>query len=223
MVLIFKFILIFNINNTSNIYAIKDFTKSTTTTNCQHNTALKEDSVFPYIIVYIPENNDTSVRGWNIAVDCAPDNLFNKVITYVISIEQSGKLTMEILRNELSNCISFNKYIKEIEFGIYNVSGNDIKFTSTPSYKIETIRGEELLSCNMDHDVAYTGDNKPIIGYPCIVENKYSQLNYNKEFNTYSFRCVSRITIPENKIKLPILHNFNYYCPLMESKTTEQK
>lgn len=200
----------FYTNTPTYIYAVKDFTKSTAASNCQHNAALKEGSIFPYIIIDIPENTDTSVRGWNIAVDCAPDELFTKVITYVISIEQSGKLTMEILRNELSNCISFNKYIKEIEFGIYNVNGNQIMFSGTPSYKVETVDGEELLSCNTTTQHA------------CIVENKYSQLNYNKEFNIYSFRCVSRITIPENKTKLPINHNFDYYCPLMESKSTEQ-
>ena len=200
----------FYTNTPTYIYAVKDFAKSTATSNCQHNAALKEGSEFPYIIVDIPENTDTSVRGWNIAVDCAPDALFGKVITYVISIEQCGKLTMEILRNELSNCISFNKYVKEIEFGIYNVSGNDITFTSTPSYKIKTKDGEELLSC------------ETITQHMCIFENKYSQLNYNKEFNTYSFRCVSRITIPENKTKLPILHNFNYYCPLIKTESNEQ-
>lgn len=199
----------FYTNTPTYIYAVKDFAKSTAAVNCQHNAALK-GSEFPYIIVDITENPDTSVRGWNIAVDCAPDALFGKVITYVISIEQSGKLTMEILRNELSNCISFNKYVKEIEFGIYNVSGNDITFTGTPSYKIETKDGKELLSCGT------------ITPHMCIFENKYSQLNYNKEFNTYSFRCVSRITIPENKTKLPILHNFNYYCPLIKTESNEQ-
>lgn len=204
----------FYTNTSTYIYAVKDFDKSTTTTNCQHNSALKDDIAFPYIIVNIDENPDTAVRGWNIAVDCAPDASFSKVITYVISIEQCGKLTMEILRNDLSNCISFNKYVKEIEFGIYNVDGNSITFTDTIPY-INTDTGmKELLSCEMQHGVD-SNDNNPEITYTCIVENKYSQLNYNKEFNTYSFRCVSRITIPENKIKLPINHNFTYYCPLL--------
>ena len=204
----------FYTNTSTYIYAVKDFDKSTTTTNCQHNSALKDDIAFPYIIVNIDENPDTAVRGWNIAVDCAPDASFSKVITYVISIEQCGKLTMEILRNDLSNCISFNKYVKEIEFGIYNVDGNSITFTDTIPY-INTDTGmKELLSCEMQHGVDFN-DNNPEITYTCIVENKYSQLNYNKEFNTYSFRCVSRITIPENKIKLPINHNFTYYCPLL--------
>lgn len=213
-------IIFYDINEHNNtIYSVSEFIKNGPITEyieeskteiCQHNSAIDPNTKFPSIIVYIPENNDTSVRGWNIAVDCAPDASFSKVITYVISIEQCGKLTMEILRNELSNCISFNKYVKEIEFGIYNVDGNSITFTGTPSYKVETDGGEELLSCNTTTQHA------------CIVENKYSQLNYNKEFNVYSFRCVSRITIPENKTKLPINHNFDYYCPLMESKSTEQ-
>lgn len=196
------------------IYIVKDFNEGTSTDNCQHNETLSDDE-FPYIIVNIPENTDTSVRGWNIAVDCAPDDSFSKVITYVISIEQSGKLTMEILRNELNKCISFNKYVKEIEFGIYNVSGNDITITSTNSinkvyknpYPEEKI---ELLCCNITEE------------HTCIVENKYSQLNYNKEFNTYSFRCVSRITIPENKNITPILHDFVYYCPLIKTESNEQ-
>lgn len=185
------------------IYAVKYFTKSTIADDCQHNSAIDPTKPFPSIIVNILENPDTSVRGWNIAVDCAPDDSFSKVLTYVISIEQSGKLTMEILRNELNKCISFNKYVKEIEFGIYNVDGNSITFSSTPPYKITTNDGKELLSCDT------------VTQHMCIFENKYSQLNYNKEFNTYSFRCVSRITIPENKDTNPVLHNFDYYCPLM--------
>lgn len=205
----------FYTNTATYIYAVKDFSKSKSTDNCQHNAALSDDIEFPYIIVSIPENTDTSVRGWNIAVDCAPDSSFSKVITYIISIEQSGKLTMEILRNELNKCISFNKYVKEIEFGIYNVSGNDITITSTNSinkvyknpYPEEKI---ELLCCNITEE------------HTCIVENKYSQLNYNKEFNTYSFRCVSRITIPENKNITPILHDFVYYCPLIKTESNEQ-
>lgn len=218
----------FYTNTDTYIYAVKDFSKSKSTDNCQHNAALSDDIEFPYIIVSIPENTDTSVRGWNIAVDCAPDSSFSKVITYVISIEQSGKLTMEILRNELNKCISFNKYVKEIEFGIYNVSGNDITITSTNSInKVYTttnpdIKDEELLCCKMSHEADSDDVDKPTIEYKCIVENKYSQLNYNKEFNTYSFRCVSTITIPENKIKLPILHEFDYYCPLMTPTPTEQ-
>jgi hypothetical protein len=213
----------FYTNTPTYIYAVKDFAKSTATSNCQHNAALKEGSEFPYIIIDIPENTDTSVRGWNIAVDCAPDALFSKVITYVISIEQCGKLTMEILRNDLSNCISFNKYVKEIEFGIYNVDGNSIEFSDTPPYIIcKNPNKDELLSCKKEHGVDSNDADKQQITYPCIVENKYSQLNYNKEFNTYSFRCVSRITIPENKTKLPILHNFNYYCPLIKTESNEQ-
>lgn len=218
----------FYTNTATYIYAVKDFSKSKSTDNCQHNAALSDDIEFPYIIVSIPENADTSVRGWNIAVDCAPDDSFSKVITYVISIEQSGKLTMEIVRNELNKCISFNKYVKEIEFGIYNVSGNDITITSTNSIKkVYTttnpdIKDEELLCCKMVHEVDSDEVDKPTIEYDCIVENKYSELNYNKEFNIYSFRCVSTITIPENKIKLPILHEFDYYCPLMTPTPTEQ-
>lgn len=212
-------------NHNNTIYSVAKFIKTEPVTEyieeskteiCQHNSAIDPNTKFPSIIVNIPENTDTSIRGWNIAVDCAPDSFFSKVITYVISIEQCGKLTMEILRNELSNCISFNKYVKEIEFGIYNVDGNEITFSGTPSYKVKVNDGEELLSCKMEHS-ADSVDNKPELDYNCIVENKYSQLNYNKEFNTYSFRCVSRITIPENKLKLPINHKFTYSCPLMRS------
>lgn len=219
-------------NHNDTIYSVTKFIKTEPITEyieeskteiCQHNSAIDPNTKFPSIIVNIDKNPDTSVRGWNIAVDCAPDALFGKVITYVISIEQCGKLTMEILRNDLSNCISFNKYAKEIEFGIYNVDGNKITFDGTTPWIGTDANKEELLSCKKEHDVDSDDVNKPEIGYTCIIENKYSQLNYNKEFNTYSFRCVSRITIPENKIKLPILHNFNYYCPLMESKSTEPK
>lgn len=194
------------------IYAVKDFDHGKSTNNCQHNTTLSDDE-FPYIIINIPENTDTSVHGWNIAVDCAPDDSFNNVITYVISIEQSGKLTMEILRNELNKCISFNKYVKKIEFGIYNVSGNDITMTKTNGINKVYLNNQpeqELLCCNITEN------------HECIVENTYSIPESNKEFNTYSFRCVSTITIPENKNITSILHNFEYYCPLIKTESTEQ-